>query len=149
MNAAQNGSARAVAEVTAPPKGGTPAVLCVGDPDARLLLKGLLRLHHHPVRAETGSADELLGLEPLAEPTILLYEIDPATDRWEDELRAIGARHAEARPIVLASTRLPDLEGRARCAGARAVLVRPFALRDLNAALAAAVADLPDGRRHP
>ncbi len=141
MGAAQNESSFPVSTPGARPIEGTPAVLCSPDPDTRLLLKGLLRLQRHPVRTESDSADDLLELDPVAEPTVLLFEIAPGADRWEEELRAIGARHPKVRSVVIAPGGGAELDDRARCAGARAVLHRPFSIREMRTAIEAALGD--------
>jgi CheY-like chemotaxis protein len=120
-----------------------PALLAVADPDTRLLVKGLLRLLRHPVRAEAADAEELERLPTVDETTVVLLEVDPTFDGWEPGLRAIVHRHPLGRTIVLSPRVTPEFTARARAAGARAVLARPFAIRELSTALAAALDGAP------
>jgi CheY-like chemotaxis protein len=130
-----------------PPRGDrsgiTQAVLWAENVDTRLLLRGLLRLHRHPVVHEVASLEELVRLPPSADPTILVVAVESEDDGWERRLTETLKRHPELRPVVILPRESAGLEPRALAAGARAVVVRPFAIRDFVRALASAA----DGSR--
>jgi CheY-like chemotaxis protein len=126
-----------------PPRGGrsdtTEAIVWAQNVDTRLLLRGLLRLHRHPVMHEVASLEELVRLPASADPTILVMAVESGDGGWERDLTTTAKRHPELRPVVILPRESAALEPRALAAGARAVVVRPFAIRDFVRALASAV----------
>ncbi len=120
---------------------GIPTVLLVASPDTRLLLKGLLRLQRHPVVFE---ADRLEAFEQCPAPTgatLLVIDHDPTLGDWCANVRAILARHPDYRTILVTPDRSPEVAQKAPTLGVKAVVVRPFALRDFAAALTTATGD--------
>jgi CheY-like chemotaxis protein len=115
-----------------------PSILLIPEPDTRLLLKGLLRLHRHPVVFEADGIADLARLPPSPEPKIALVEVDLADPNWTDALGARLAERPDVRAVLVTTDRSPRLGEQARAAGCRAVLVRPFQIRDLVGALDAA-----------
>jgi DNA-binding NarL/FixJ family response regulator len=108
-----------------------PAVILGGSEDTRLLLRGLLRLHRHRVLLETPSPEGLEGLPASPEPKVLILDAGPKTDNsWAELLASVLERRADFRALVILPASDPALESRARAAGAQAVLVRPFAIRE-------------------
>jgi CheY-like chemotaxis protein len=134
---------RAVVESSPPPA--TPAsvdaVLLGTNADTKLLLRGLLRLYHHTVVLDGRAAEDLEGLPPAPGPRILLLDAESVTGGWESALRLALRSQPGIRPILLTMDRSPDLAARARAAGVRVVLVRPFAIAELLRALASAGED--------
>jgi len=119
----------------APAAGGpVPSVLWVPDDDVRLLLRGLLTLQRHPVVLELTSAEALRRWEP---PEVALLVIDAVSgaDRWREELSEALRTRPELRAIVLLPRDQERLRREAEALGARATLVRPFAVRDLVATI--------------
>lgn len=113
-----------------------PAVVLSANEDTRLLLRGLLRLNRHPVVFEGRAAEELDGVPPGEGPRILLLDGDAVPGGWESAIRVALAREPSLRVILLTPDRSPALAARAREAGARTVLVRPFAIAEFIEALA-------------
>jgi DNA-binding NarL/FixJ family response regulator len=111
-----------------------PSVLWVPDDDVRLLLRGILTLQRHPVVLELTSADALRRWEP---PQVALLIVDAVSgaDRWREELAEATRARPELRAIVLLPRDREGLRAEAEALGARATLVRPFAVRDLVAAI--------------
>ena len=107
------------------------AVLFGTNDETRLLLRGLLRLHHHRVIHEARSLDDLAGLPPAAGPRVLLQDVDAEDDRWSEELATALRDHPDLRAVVLLPTEGGGMRAEAMRVGARGVLVRPFAIRDL------------------
>jgi len=111
-----------------------PAVLWVPDEDLRLLLRGLLVLQHHPVVLELTSADALRRWEA---PRVALLVVDAVSgaDRWRAELAEALRSRPELRAVVLLPHDREGLRQEAEALGARATVVRPFAVRDLVGAI--------------
>jgi DNA-binding NarL/FixJ family response regulator len=107
------------------------AVLLGTNDDTRLLLRGLLRLHHHRVVLEARSLDDLAALAPAAGPRVLLQDVDAEDERWSEELVGALRAHPDLRAVVLLPTEGGGMRAEAMRAGACGVLVRPFAIRDL------------------
>ena len=102
-----------------------------GSEDSRLLLRGLLRLHRHRVLLETPTREAVDRLPPSAETKILV--LDAGSEKgegWANDLAGLLRARSDLRALVILPSSDPALETRARQAGARAILVRPFAIRD-------------------
>jgi DNA-binding NarL/FixJ family response regulator len=111
-----------------------PAILWVPDDDVRLLLRGILTLQHHPVVLEVASAESLRRWEPTSTALFVLDAVSGAA-RWREELTEALKARPELRPIVLLPRDSEAMRHEAESLGARATLVRPFAVRDLVAAI--------------
>jgi len=121
----------AVAPPLTAPAGAAPAVILGGSEDTRLLLRGLLRLHRHRILLEGPSTDGIDGLPSSTEPKVLVLDAGATADTaWAESLASVLQRRADLRALVILPASDPALEARARAAGARAVLVRPFAIRE-------------------
>ena len=113
-----------------------PAVIWGRNEETRLLLRGLLRLHRHPVVHEAACADDLERLPPTSGPCLLLFDVPSGSDgRWASELASVLERHPELRAVVILPSGTPSTEVEARRVGARAVLPRPFAVQEFAQAL--------------
>lgn len=113
------------------PPSGAPAIVLGGSEDTRLLLRGLLRLHRHRVLLEAPTREGLARLPSTPEVKILV--LDAGSDKgeaWADELATVLKGRSDIRALVILPGPDPGIETRARQAGARATLVRPFAIRD-------------------
>lgn len=121
------------------------AVVWGANDDTRLLLRGLLRLERHPVVFEARTLDDLEQLPESPDARLLLVDAETSGDGpWDRALAEVLGRH----PDLLAVVVLPrgasaGDEAKARAAGAKAVLRRPFAIHDLELAIGAATADAP------
>jgi DNA-binding NarL/FixJ family response regulator len=111
-----------------------PAVLWIPDEDVRLLLRGILLLQRHPVVLELTSAEALHRWEP-APVALLIVDAVSGANRWREELAEAVKARPELRPIVLLPRDSESLRREAEALGARATLVRPFAVRDLVEAI--------------
>ena len=135
--AAAGPSAAAVAPLSA-----VPAVLLGGSEDTRLLLRGLLRLHRHRVLLEVQAPEGIERLPASPEPKILILDAGAKADcTWAEDLSSVLKSRPDLRALVILPTSDPTLETRAREAGARGVLVRPFAIHDFVEAVDAVVAE--------
>lgn len=112
-----------------------PAVIWGRNDETRLLLRGLLRLHRHPVVFEAETPAEMDRLPASSEPRLLLYDIEAGDGAWARQLTSALERHPELRAIVILPSAQSTLEPEARRAGARRVLLRPFAIIEFAQAL--------------
>jgi len=102
-----------------------------GSEDSRLLLRGLLRLHRHRVLLEGPTHEGIDRVPPSPEAKVLV--LDAGTGKgndWLAELAAALRGRSDLSAVVILPSADAALEARARQAGAKAVLVRPFAIRD-------------------
>jgi DNA-binding NarL/FixJ family response regulator len=80
---------------------------------------------------EAPTREAIDHLPPSPESKILI--LDAGSDKgkpWAEELASLLQARPDLHALVILPSSDPDLETRARQAGARAVLVRPFAIRD-------------------
>jgi CheY-like chemotaxis protein len=122
------------------PATGSPSVLLVRNLDTRLLLRGLLRLQRYPVVFEADRPEDLDRLPEGAGVSVIVIDQDADEADWNEDVRSVLARRPELRPILLTSDRSPEFATRAASAGVRAVVVRPFQIRELAQALETAAA---------
>jgi len=119
-----------------------PAVLLGGSEDTRLLLRGLLRLHRHRVLLETQAPEGIARVPTTLEAKVLVFDTGGETDRtWSETLSSVLRSRPDFRALVILPSTDPALDALARKAGARMVLVRPFAIREFIAAVDSTVAD--------
>ena len=117
-----------------------PAVIWGDNEETRLLLRGLLRLHRHPVVHEATCVDDLERIPPTSGPCLLIYDVPNGEERkWAAELASVLERHPELRAVVFLPPGTPGSEAEARRLGARAVLPRPFAIQEFAQALERAI----------
>jgi AmiR/NasT family two-component response regulator len=122
------------------PTGTRPCVATVivgGTEETRLLLRGLVRLHQHRVLAEVSTADLLRPTDPNDPADVLVLVADGEGDEWPHELATARDHQPDLLPMLIVAERTPELISRARRMGVRAVLNRPFAIRDLVSSLEA------------
>jgi DNA-binding NarL/FixJ family response regulator len=115
------------------------AVLWGEDVDERLLLRGLLRLHRHPVVFEAATLEELSRLPAASEPRLLVVAVKAGDGTWEQDLRSVLQSHPELRPVVILPRESAGLDPQKASAAARVVVVRPFAIREFVHALTSAM----------
>jgi DNA-binding NarL/FixJ family response regulator len=125
--------------------GAIPAVLWVPDDDVRLLLRVILTLQRFPIALELSSAEALRRWEP---PPLVLFVVDAVSgaDRWREELAEALRIRPELRTVVLLPRDREALRREAEALGARATLVRPFAVREFVAAVREALRGPPAAR---
>jgi CheY-like chemotaxis protein len=106
-------------------------VILGGSEEARLILRGLLRLHQHRVHGESASPPEALELlRNLADP-VLLLDVDLPHSAWGDVVPEARKVQPTARVVLLVPSRSPRLEAQARSVGVSALVRRPFAIHEL------------------
>ena len=126
------------------PNGLKHVVIVGGTEETRLLLRGLVRLHHHRVVAEGPSPDTLQEIPPEPADPILLIDADLGEARWAQPIGALLGARPTIRAILITASRSPQVETQARGLGVSQLLHRPFAVHELVEAL-----DLPAGGPEP
>lgn len=90
-----------------------------------------MRLHRHRVLLEAPTREAIDRLPPSPETKILVLDAGAAKgETWAETLSSVLGSRSDLRALVILPSSDPGLETRARQAGARATLVRPFAIRD-------------------
>ena len=107
-----------------------------GSREVRLLIKGLLRLHHHVVVADGTSFDVLDGLPDALRPTVVILDFDLDEPGRVESLKAARKAMPKVRFVLLTPGGGTPMRKAGRAIGADAVIGRPFAVRDLIDAVA-------------
>ena len=119
----------------------TPVAILTPNDDLRLLVRGVMTLHHRPVLLE-GSGPEFLRLLESTDGTLaLVFDVGDGSGSWGEDLGRLLRARPDLRPIVLLPAGRADLIEAARAAGAKAILLRPVVLAELTQALDALGAD--------
>jgi CheY-like chemotaxis protein len=112
------------------------AVVVGGSREVRLLIKGLLRLHHHEVVADGSSFEVLDALGPGTLPDVVVVDFDLEEPGRIESIRAARKARPKVRFVLLTPGGGSPMREAGRAVGADAVIGRPFAVRDLMAAIA-------------
>jgi CheY-like chemotaxis protein len=115
----------------------TPSVLLVDDERAlRTVLRTRLKLAGYRV-VESDSGEDALEVLEREQPDVVLLDLRlPGIDGWGvlEQLRQSG-RLAGLRVVAVTAHGGPEVAGRAKALGCRAVLQKPFSLRELVSTL--------------
>ena len=115
----------------------TPTVLVVDDERAlRTVLRTRLKLAGYRV-VEADSGEDALEVLEREQPDVVLLDLRlPGIDGWGvlEQLRA-RSRLPALRVVVVTAHGGPEVAGRAQALGCRAVLQKPFSLRELVSTL--------------
>ncbi|HTZ61688.1 MAG TPA: hypothetical protein VMC82_03485 [Thermoplasmata archaeon] len=119
-----------MADSSAPP---ASAVVVAGDEETRVLLRGLLRLHHFRVEGEAEGATQCLELIREHHPSLLVADVNLA--EGSPTVLVSEARRAapKLRVILVAPASRPPAP--ASDGGPDVVLLRPFRIRQFAEAL--------------
>ncbi len=144
LTASEKTGGGSTAPSATPPSPAAPAVLLGGSEDTRLLLRGILRLHRHRVLLEAPTREGIERLPPTPETKVLIWDAgSDGDDKWADDLSSTLRNRSDLRALVILPRSDPALETRARKAGAKAVLVRPFGIHDFVQAVDSVGAQSP------
>ncbi|HEV8050214.1 MAG TPA: response regulator [Thermoplasmata archaeon] len=114
------------------------AAVLGGSREVRLLIKGLLRLHHHVVVADGTGFDVLDGLPEAQKPNVVILDFDLEEPGRVESIKAARKAMPKVRFILLTPGGGTPMREAGRAVGADAVIGRPFAVRDLMDAIAPA-----------
>jgi CheY-like chemotaxis protein len=107
-----------------------------GSREVRLLIKGLLRLHHHVVVAEGPNFECVDALPIDGEPLVVVIDFDLEEAGRLEAVRAARKARPKSRFVLLTPGGGAPMREAARSVGANAVIGRPFAVRELIEAVA-------------
>jgi DNA-binding NarL/FixJ family response regulator len=114
---------------------GSTAVVVAGDEETRVLLRGLLRLHHVQVLGEAAGSTAGVGLLRTHHPTLLVADASLA----EGSCASLVAGARETGPAIRVVVLTPDRRrGLPELGAARpdAVLTRPFRIHEFAEVIA-------------
>ncbi|HTW55197.1 MAG TPA: hypothetical protein VMG36_01960 [Thermoplasmata archaeon] len=110
------------------------AVVAAGDEETRVLLRGLLRLHHFRVDGEAEGAPQALDLIRTHHPGLLISDVNLATGSPATLVADARAIDRSLRIVLVApASRPPPAMG---VQGPDVVLLRPFRIRQFAEAIA-------------
>jgi hypothetical protein len=107
-----------------------------GSEETRLLLRGLVRLHHHRVISEGAGPESLAELPTEPAALVVLIDADIEQPEWADPIQAALRGPSGRRAILISPARSPRIESRSKELGFSALLRRPFAVHELVEAIA-------------
>ncbi len=111
------------------------AVVVAGDEETRVLLRGLLRLHHFRVEGDADGATHGIDLIREHRPRLLLADVNLA-EGTTGSLVSEGRRISPGlRVILVAPASRPPAPQNASDGGPDVVLLRPFRIRQFAEAL--------------
>jgi DNA-binding response OmpR family regulator len=118
------------------------AVVVAGDEETRVLLRGLLRLHHFRVDGEAEGASEAMELVARHRPALLVVDVNLAEGSPLHLLTDARGLLPKLRTILVApASRPPQLNGSPNPPDV--VLLRPFRIRQFSDALRPPTSGLP------
>ena len=121
--------------MAAPSAASSSAVVVAGDEETRVLLRGLLRLHHFRVDGEAEGATQGLDLVREHRPTLLVADVNLAEGSSTQLVTESHRIAPEMRVILVAPASRPPSPSAGPDRGADVVLLRPFRIRQFAEAL--------------
>jgi DNA-binding NtrC family response regulator len=106
-------------------------VVAGGSEETRLLLRGLLRLHHHRVLSDGAGGVPPITIPADARDPVLVVDADLQAPEWADAIGSALKARPELKVVLLTPTRSGDVVARAKTMGITNVVRRPFAVREL------------------
>ncbi len=126
---------------TNPHTEGASAIVVAGDEETRVLLRGLLRLHHYRVIGEAEGSTEGTKLLRTHPPSVMVVDAALAEGSFPVLIREARLLRPEMRVVLVTPTPVRAGDGTPKGAdGPDATLTRPFRLADFLAALRGTVA---------
>ena len=121
----------------------TDVIVAGGSEETRLLLRGLLRLHHHRVVGDLASGASTLTLPPGARDLVVVVDADLQDPEWERSIAQARQQSPNLKVVLLTGTRSAEVIAKARNLGISAIVRRPFAVRELIEAVGPAAPPNP------
>ncbi len=113
----------------------TTAIVVAGDEETRVLLRGLLRLHHFRIEGEAEGATHALELVRDRRPSIMVADVSLAEGSFGTLVADARAIHPPLRVILVAPASRPPPSPADPARRADVVLLRPFRIRQFADAL--------------
>jgi CheY-like chemotaxis protein len=115
------------------------ALVVAGDEETRVLLRGLLRLHHYRVVGEAEGAHQAIALLRQTSPAVVVSDVNLVDGTFTDVLEAAHSATPTPRMILVVPSTRPHAAADAPTRP-DAVLQRPFRIRQFAEALQGTVA---------
>ncbi len=128
--------------MNAAPKRESSAIVVAGDEEIRVLLRGLLRLHHVRIEGEAEGASQALELVRETRPSLLVIDVHLAEGSSGTLIAEAKAAVPTLRTVLVAPASRPPAPSMSGPAP-DAVLLRPFRIRQFVDALGAPAASDP------
>ncbi|MCI4368067.1 MAG: hypothetical protein L3K09_00675 [Thermoplasmata archaeon] len=107
-------------------------VLIVGGTDeSRLLMRGLLRLHHHDVVGEARDAESVGRLGEGEGRLVVVIDADLEDAAWSGAIERLFARRQGTRGVLVTPDRSNRADNRAKALGITTLVRRPFGIEEL------------------
>ena len=119
----------------APDTASAAAIVVAGDEETRVLLRGLLRLHHFRVDGEAEGATHALELLRDHRPGLLVADVNLAEGSPASLIANARAIVPKLRVILVAPASRPPVPGTDGDSRPDVVLLRPFRIRQFAEAL--------------
>ncbi|MCI4320056.1 MAG: hypothetical protein L3J87_00310 [Thermoplasmata archaeon] len=127
----------------------TDVIVAGGSEETRLLLRGLLRLHHHRIVGDLASGAAVLSIPPGAQDLVVVVDADLQDPDWERAIVQARQQCANLKVVLLTGTRSAEVIAKARNLGISAIVRRPFAVRELIEAVGPAPPPAPPETQPP
>lgn len=111
------------------------AVVIAGDEETRVLLRGLLRLHHFRVDGEAEGASQGLELVREHHPNLVVADVNLAEGSPTVLVSEMRKFDRGIRVVLVAPASRPPVTASAEDGGPNVVLLRPFRIRQFAEAL--------------
>lgn len=118
-----------------PESAATAAIVAAGDEETRVLLRGLLRLHHFRVDGEAEGATHALELLRDHRPQLLVADVNLAEGSPAALIAGARAILPQLRVILIAPASRPPVPSPDAAQRPDVVLLRPFRIRQFADAL--------------
>jgi DNA-binding NarL/FixJ family response regulator len=128
--------------MTAPTLSEATALVVAGDEETRVLLRGLLRLHHYRVVGEAEGAHQAVGLMRQTLPGVIVSDVNLVDGTFSDLIEAAHSVEPPPRVILVVPSSRPHAAADAP-SRPDVVLLRPFRIRQFAEALSGPVAAVP------
>ncbi|MCI4350341.1 MAG: hypothetical protein L3K15_02355 [Thermoplasmata archaeon] len=127
----------------------TDVLVAGGSEETRLLLRGLLRLHHHRVVGDLGSGTATLTIPPDSKELVVVVDADLQDPEWEKAIGDARRQHGNLKVVLLTATRSTEVLAKAKNLGVAAIVRRPFAVRELIDAVGPSPPPAPSDASRP
>ena len=118
------------------------ALVVAGDEETRVLLRGLLRLHHYRVVGEAEGAHQAVGLLRQTLPAVVVSDVNLVDGTFADLIDAAHTVEPVPRVILVVPSSRPHAAADAP-SRPDVVLQRPFRIRQFAEALGGPAAEAP------
>jgi DNA-binding NarL/FixJ family response regulator len=128
--------------MTPPSPSEATALVVAGDEETRVLLRGLLRLHHYRVVGEAEGAHQAIDLLRQTSPGVVVSDVNLVDGTFTDVLDVAKSAVPPPRMILVVPSTRPHAASDS-LTRPDAVLQRPFRIRQFADALEGTVATTP------